>query len=149
MPDLVVVVDTSGSMGESIQRCTAALARLARTGCGPDALLRVIAHTTKVDSDRTVRASGLLERGVPIVSGGGTDYSDAAGRLAHDQVARAIWITDGDGFLDDLPAGCEISWAITRLEACPREGSTVGSRCRRGELPAIDIDRIRGNPTNE
>jgi predicted metal-dependent peptidase len=140
-PDLVVVVDTSGSMGPAVQICSAALARLAIRARGNSARIRIIAHTSGIDFDRTFTAASLVEHGYPVPAGGGTDYRPALDLLAREAIPAAMWLTDGDGHLD-TEAGCAITWVVPRMEDAAADPDCVAARCQRGELTSVNIDRI-------
>ena len=107
---LSIVLDTSGSMGQTLGRALGVIASFC-AGAGVNEV-RVVQCDEQVTSDEVVTVDGL-ER-YPVRGFGGSDMSPALWHLASDpQVEAAIVITDGDVAYPETPMPYPVLWVLT------------------------------------
>lgn len=92
-PDVVVVVDTSGSVDDAVLRLLVAeVAGVLERACGPRRRLRVICCDRHAHPVRTVRRA----EEVRLVGGGGTDLREGIAAAAGLRPDLVLVLTDGD-----------------------------------------------------
>jgi predicted metal-dependent peptidase len=122
VPEITVVVDTSGSMGG--EELGAAVSEIA-------AIMKVIGgEVTVMSCDAKVHAKGKVidpKQILPLLKGGGgTDFRPAFDEMKQNAPDICVFITDGAGTFPSAPPGYTVIWVLAGRYKVPKSQVPFG-----------------------